>query len=139
MIDTNKAQYGGQFSGFANKEHQLPFSASYAGGTITSGHYNGPIRATLSLDNADDISHVMVKFTGIETFYRILEGTFQADYPNRASRRYSIQAFSYYKSGLLYVDAYAIWQSDAGAGNAVVPAFTMDCLASLYQTPTRVG
>lgn len=136
MIDTNKIHHASEFSGFANKEIDIPFSASYAGGSIAPGQYKGPIRATVALDNVDDISCVKVKFTGIELFYRILEGTFQVDYPNGALRAYSIEVFTYYKGGLLYVDAYVINQQGSTSSTA---AFTMDCLASLYQAPTRVG
>jgi len=138
MIDTNKSQYAGQYSGFANKDIDVPFSASYAGGSLTAGHYAGPVRATVALDNSDDISSIKVKLTGLESFYRMLEGTFYKNFPNSASPSYQVELFSYYKGGLLYVDAYISNQSQTGS-TVTVPAFTMDCLACLYQTPTRVG
>lgn len=134
MIDTNKTQFAGEFSGFANDEINIPFSASYSGGSISAGSYRGPIRATKVLDNSNDISHIQVRFTGIETFYRLLDGYFQIDYPSRGSREYSIQVMSYYKDGLLYVDGYVI---DQQGGTPSTPAFTMDCIASLYKTPNR--
>lgn len=124
------------FSGFSNNIIKAPFSASYAGGSIPAGGYRGPIRATIPLNNTNDISHVEVRFAGIESFYRLLTGYFQVDYPDSGNRKYSIQVMSYYKDKQLYVDGYVI---DQQGGTPITPAFTMECLASLYKTPTRMG
>jgi len=138
MIDTNKVQFAGTASGFENHEIDVPFSANYSGGNIASGSYVGPIRASISLDNSEDISHVVVRLSGIETFFRVVNGYFQIDYPNRdiAFRQYSIQVSTYYSSGSLIVDAYVINQYFTTVS---VPGFTLECIASLYRIPTRVA
>lgn len=131
MIDTNKMLYGSMLSGFSNNDDK-PFSASYAGGILAAGHFAGPIRASTAMDNADDISQIQVRLTNVETFYRLLQGTFQVDYPTSGTRTYSVELFSYFSGGTLFVDCYIINQS---GGSVTIPAITFDCLASLFLTP----
>jgi hypothetical protein len=132
MIDTNKLLYGSMFSGFSNDAIDVPFSASYAGGSLAAGTAAGPIRASRVLDNADDISHVQVQFSGLESFYRLVKGVTQVDYPTRGTRTYSIEVFTYYSGGTLYVDSYLINQTGVSQS---IPAVTFNCLASTFITP----
>jgi hypothetical protein len=132
MIDINKIQFSNEFSGFGNDASDMPFSASYAGSIIAAGKYFGPVRATLSLTNTDDIGQIKVRFTGLESFYRVVNGSTQVDYPNTGSRTYSVQINTYYSGGLFYVDSYIVNQSGS---SVTVPAITFDCIASTFLTP----
>jgi len=138
MIDTNKMHYSGEFSGFGNDKPRTTFSASFAGASIVAGSYRGPIRATLALNNSDDISEVSVQFTGIDTPWRVVNGALFVNYPKTDSLviQYQIEVFCYYLGGLLYVDAYI---SNQIGSTVTVPAFTLNCAATAYLIPTRSG
>lgn len=131
-VDTNILQYSSEWSGFKNVLPDIPFSASYAGGTLLSGGYTGPIRASAAINNTNEVSQVQVNFGGLESFYRLLPGTFFELYPSAASPQYEIEAFSYFTNGNITCD---FWISNQSAGSVSVPAITFNCNASLFIAP----
>lgn len=131
-VDTNKVQYTSEWSGFKNVLPDVPFSASYVGGTLAAGAFTGPIRASAAINNTNEISQLQIRFTGIETFWRLLPGTFFIDYPSPTSLSYQIEVFSYFENGSIFMDAYIVNES---AGSVTIPAITFDCNASLFIAP----
>lgn len=132
MIDINKIQYVSELSGFGSDATNIPFSATYGGSTIAAGKYFGPVRATLAVNNTNDISQIKVQLSGLESFYRVINGFTQPDYPNTATRTYSVQVTTYYSAGILYVDSYIINQTGSPLS---VPGITFNCIASTFLTP----
>lgn len=130
MIDVDKLVFCSLFSGLSNN-NTVSFSTTFSGGNISPGQYK-LVRASAPLDNSNDISQVIFQLTGFESFYRLLNGVTQVDYPNSGSRTYSIETFSYSKNGIVYVDCYVINQ---GGTTLSAPSFTLTCLASTFVAP----
>lgn len=136
MLDTNTIVASNDYSGFKNYS-AVSFSTVYAGGTIASGGYTGPIRATTALNNTNAVTAVQVQYTNIETFYRQLPGYSFVDYPSAGTRTYQIQSFSYFTGGNLIIDSYISNQTGnvVAPGPVTVPAITFNCRAFLYSAP----
>lgn len=131
-INTNIIIATNQFQGFQNYT-SATFSVAYAGGSIASGSFTGPIRATTILNNTNAVGLLEVQFSGLDSFSRLLPGIIEVDYPNAGTPQYQIQVFSYYSSGNLVCDVYI--SSQTGPGSVSVPAITFNYTAQLYQAP----
>lgn len=131
MIDTNKIISTNAFSGFQNYT-SVPFSTSIAGQNLGAGAFIGPIRATTPLNNTNAISQILIQYSGLDAFTRLLPGSIVVDYPNINSASYEIESFSYYSGGNLVVDTYI---SNQTGGTVVIPAITFNVTASLYVAP----
>lgn len=131
-VDTNIIISTNLFQGFQNYTSKT-FSVAYAGGSLASGAYVGPIRATTPLNNTNAVSILQVQFVGLDSFVRLLPGVIVVDYPNVSSAQYQIESLSYYSSGNLVVDTYI--SSQTGPGSVTVPAITFNYTAKLYQAP----
>lgn len=130
MIDTNKLQYGSMLGGFSNNEPDILFSTTFTGGSMSPGQYSGPHRASAPMDNASNISQIIVRFTGIESHYRLVNGYLQVEYPTQDIIDYAIVAMTYFSGGNVVVDFYIVahWTVN-------VPAITFSCIASTFLPP----
>jgi len=131
MVNTNIIIAGSQFSGFKNYA-TASFSVAYAGGNIAAGGYVGPLTASTPLNNTNAVSEVLVQYTGLETFYRLIPGNIVTDYPTAGAATYEIQSLAYFTGGILFVDSYIVNQT---AGVVAIPPITFSCLGCLGVAP----
>ena len=130
-VNTNIILASSLFSGFMNDDI-VPFSASVSSQNISAGGYIGPIRASVALTNTNSISQVQIRYSGVDSFTRLLPGNIVYNVPNSSSPTYQIESFSYFSGGTLYVDSYI---SNQTGGTITIPAITFDCSASINRAP----
>lgn len=131
MIDTNKIISTNAFSGFQNYT-SATFSVSLPGQNLAAGAFLGPIRATTPLNNTNAISQILIQYSGLDAFTRLLPGSIVVDYPNSGSPSYEVESQSYYSGGNLVVDTYI---SNQTGGVVAIPAITFNVTTSLYVAP----
>lgn len=136
MIDTNRIVAASQFAGFKNYE-SVTFSVKYAGATIPTTNFVGPIRASTPLNNSNAVSEVQVQIVGLDSFWRYIPGQSVAAYPTGATEAYQVQTLAYYSGGSLVIDTYIIntTGSVVAPGDVVIPALTINCRGFLYNAP----
>lgn len=102
------------------------FSSSIASQTIPVNGYVTSI-ATTSLNNSNSISQVLTNYSGLESFYRVLNGS-----PTVNLTTYQIYSFYYFTSTTLTV--YTLLSNQSG-GSINIPAITINCRAFLFLAP----
>jgi hypothetical protein len=142
MINSDIIGATSQTSGFKNYLKQpIAFSKSlsqtlssptgvavlFTPGTVVRVSASAPLPS-----NIDSIGSVEVQYSGVESFYRLIPGVAQADYPNTGSRTYSIETMTYIKSGQIFVDSFIINQIGS---NVSIPDITFNCIAKMYRVP----
>jgi len=104
------------------------FSSSIAGQTLTAGTFVSTT-ATMPLSNTNSICQVQTQYSGLETFYRVINGQAVGNYGGGS---YQIQTFYYFTSTTLTVMTIVVNQT---GGNVTIPAITINCRATLFQAP----
>jgi hypothetical protein len=130
MSNVTKIRAASAFSGFKNSPTKL-FSVSVPGQNLGAGafvHYT----ASTTLDNANAISQVQVKYTNLETFWRVVPGMTIGRYPTYAVPNYEIGSLVYFTGGSVTVYTYIANQT---GGVVAIPAISIDCSASLFLAP----
>lgn len=104
------------------------FSSTIATQSLSAGGFISSIAST-ALSNSNSISQVQLMYSGLETFYRVINGAFVGNYD---SGTYQIQSFYYFDSTNLYVQTIIANQT----GSAItIPAITVKCRAFLFLAP----
>lgn len=127
MIRPSNAIFMTQLSGLGNPQTDT-FSVSIPAQNLAA--FRGLIyTAELPLTRTNSIHEVQVRFTGRDTDWYYVDGyIFFVD----PSSNFYITVRSYIQSGTLYVQAFLVNQT---GGVIAVPAFTVDCRASIYDAP----
>lgn len=114
-------------SAFKNYD-SATFSSSISGQVLSAGAFVSAT-ATASLSNPNSVCQVQTKYTGLESFYRVINGQVIGNY---SGGNYQIQSFYYFTSTTLTVMTIIANQT---AGNVTIPAITIDCRAFLFKAP----
>lgn len=105
-----------------------PFSSSIAGQTLSAGTFVSTT-ATTTVDNTNAVTQVQTRYSGLESFYRVINGCAISNY---VVNTYQIQTLYYFTATTLTVQTIVINQT---GGNVTIPAITIDCRAFLFLAP----
>lgn len=130
MINPSIVSAGGSMSGFKNYTPTVTFSTTVTGQALAAGAFVS-FTATTTLSNTNSVSQVQVQYTGLESFYRIIDGNTINDYPSFAAPNYEIGTMPYFSGSTLTVYGYIADQ----AGGSTFPTITFNCNASLFLAP----
>lgn len=133
-VDLQKTQYVSTLSGFKNK-YLYDVSSAIPGYSLTVGTYVA-VTITLTFLNPGavlgDISSVQIKYDGLDTFWRVVEGFVFTDYPSSAVRDYEITTLTYFTNTSYIIYMYIVNET---AGTVVVPAFTFRYRLNTFDSP----
>lgn len=118
-------------AGLKNVLPKSTASTAFPGATLAPGTYT-QVRQTISIPRSSAVTTARTKFTGLESFWRQIQGYFQVDYPNVATATYSIQTQGYYSGSNFIIDTYMINQT---GDNVTIPAFTIDAEVFTFVAP----
>lgn len=130
MIDTSKIIAASAFSGFKNYTAK-EFSVSVPAQALGAGDFV-QYSASTTLDNTNAVSQVQIRYTGLETFWRIVPGSVGARFPTYSAADYEITTLVYFSGGTLSVYSFIVDQTGLGTS---IPDITIDCKASLFLAP----
>lgn len=129
MIDFDKIVATSAADGFKNYK-KVDFSATVPGQTLSPGTAV-VYTAAATLDNANAISQIQIKYNGLDNFWRVANGLVIGNYPSFAAIQYQVGSYGYYQNGQVLVSTYIADQ----IGGATIPPFTVQCRASLFLAP----
>lgn len=128
-MDLTKTLYASFFAGFKNK-YSSPRTFNYDidsfdldPGDVLS------ITVTITLDNESDVTEAMVKYDGIEDFWRVMEGYAATSMPSWAAAEYEIQTLIFFEDNNLIFYTTIVNET---AGTITIPAFTLRFIYNLY-------
>ena len=129
-IDMSKITASSKFSGFKNNQNK---SDSLSVASFTLGAFAFVAHTiTIPIDNADSISSVQVKYTGLDDFWREVDGTAFRRYPSWSVQLYEISSQVYFSGSNLIIYTYI---ADLSGSSQTIPAFTIDVEAALFLAP----
>lgn len=133
-IDLQKTQYISSLSGFRRK-FTYNVTNPLPGYSLPTGTFVA-IQTDLTFTNPGavlgDISSIQIKYDGLETFWRHLDGFVFSQYPNFVSPDYEITALTFFTPTQHSLYIYIVNQT---AGTVNVPAFTLRYKLTTYDTP----
>jgi hypothetical protein len=132
-INVQKSAASSKLSGFKN-EARTPLTGSVNVSSGSVGAFSFSKHSfSITMPRENSVSSWRVRLTGLESFWRQVEGFFQTDKPNSASRQYSIQVQGYYSGVNFNVDVYFIDQSGSGFTR---PACTVEAQLFTFVAPS---
>lgn len=127
MLDFGKVFMTSTADGFKNYGN-ASFSTTISGGSLGAGAFVSAT-ATTSLSNSNSITQVSTQYSGLESFWRTINGVFVGNY---GGGNYQVQTFYYFTSTTLSVVTVVVNQT---GGTITIPTITINCRAFLFQTP----
>lgn len=127
-IDISNTQFHSNLAGIRLKD-KVSFQFLIPAQTIPafqSVTYSG----SYAMDKDSDIGHVIVKYSGKDTFWRLVKGTMYASYGSPTTHQ--IISLTYYSGGRVYISTTVVDISGAGV---TIPDITVMCRAFLYESP----
>lgn len=128
-INFPSVNFESQFAGLKQNQDGINFLVAYPGGTLAAGETTRVI-ATGTLNNVNSVTHTMLNYAGLETNWRICDGVCGGYFG--AAPDFFCESFSYFSSTTLSVVTYI---GNNTGGSVAVPAFTVNCTASVYEAP----
>lgn len=130
-IDLSLTQFTSSTSTLKNGDN-ITGSYYFAGTTLTPSAFTS-FDISNVIDNTNAIADYQIRYTGLETFWRTLEGFIYQDFPSYAAPDYQIITMSYFTGTTLTIKT--IIASQNSGSSVVVPAFTLDYRINLYNAP----
>jgi len=130
-IDLSKLNMSSHFAGLKNYDNDVDFQVVIPSFSLGAGDFTRHIAST-PLDNEDAISHVQIRYEGLQSFWRQFPGYLITNFPIYDTPDYQIQSYKYFTGGVLYVDTYIANQAGV---SVLIPDIIVRAKASLYLAP----
>lgn len=134
MVDMQKTQYISNLSGFKDKDN-LSVTVNVSAFSLGAGQFLNITNTTPFADPTiafNNISSLRIKYGGLETFWRQVDGFIASDYPSPSVPDYQIGSLTYFTATahVLY-----IYIANQTGGIVNVPALTIQYELNLYDGP----
>jgi len=130
-IDISKTQYTSLVQPFKMSSKTTFYGTVTTSGPLAVGQAAYVVINT-PLENENDISSIMVKYDGLEDFWRYLDGSTYSQFPDIPNREYEVGSYSYFTDGVHHLLTYVANQS---ASPVNIPTFILRFQLNLYDTP----
>lgn len=136
ILDLSKIQFISELDSFKNYNvtpttfsFVIPsqnLAASGSGTPVTFGSGSTP------LNNSNAVSRIKVQYSGVESTWRVVQGTITTEYPDWTTPTYQIVTIVFFTGGNLFVSTYVINET---AGTITIPNITVNVSAALFLAP----